>query len=137
MTHRDDSNTSGIGNDPAAVAKALGSAGAVDIGLQGFSIPLDALALVDRFNARLRSTGGRPTDPDWTLTRRIPFKSETWRALQQTADSLSLSTGHKVSASQIGAELIEQGLSQLSGLDKLEEVAHRAYGSRPTQKRDE
>ena len=43
--------------------------------------PLDLLALREEFNQRLRSSGGRPTDPAWTVTRLVPFKEDNWTRL--------------------------------------------------------
>jgi len=74
--------------------------------------PLDLIQLRDELGHRLRSSGGRPTDPEWTLRRVIPFKEKGWRDLEQLAARCS-DEGQTVSPSQLAALLIERGLRDL------------------------
>lgn len=107
-----------IAHDDDAISKALGSGGSVPLGSARFSPP-GLLALAHRFNERLKSRGGRPTDPDWTVTRRVPFAPETWDALHMLARKLSTAE-RKVAPARVAAALIEEGVA---GLD---EAAERA-----------
>lgn len=56
---------------------------------------------------RLKSSGGRPTDPDWTIYRPIPMKPETWETLRQIAVDASSEERH-MSPAQVGAFLLEK-----------------------------
>lgn len=91
----------------AAVGAALGAT-VVDIG----SATGSAQDLADRYSSRLVSTGGRPSNPDWTLTRRVPFSEYTWSKLQSLATELG-STGRSVAPAQLAASLVEEGLAEL------------------------
>jgi hypothetical protein len=62
--------------------------------------------------ARLRSSGGRPSDPDWDLRRVIPLKQECWDQLKELAADLS-GAGREISASQLAAVLLERALEGL------------------------
>jgi len=69
--------------------------------------------LAERVSGRLRSTGGRPTDPDWQLTRLVPFSEATWERLREISRDLS-DYGRRVAPSQIAAMLVEDALTELS-----------------------
>jgi DNA-binding transcriptional MerR regulator len=77
------------------------------------------LALREEFERRLRSTGGRPSDPSWTLTRQVPFKEESWRRLQELAEAVG-EGGRRVFPAQLAAVLIE---NELRGLEQAEWLA--------------
>lgn len=77
----------------------------------GFEAPIvDGLA--GEVAERLRSSGGRPTDPTWSLARQVPFSSETWASLQRLSEEVS-GRGRKVGPGQMAAILVEGGLSDL------------------------
>lgn len=61
---------------------------------------------------RLVSSGGRPTDPRWTVSRRVPFAAETWEALQRIADTLDAG-GRSVAPAQLAATLVEERIAQI------------------------
>lgn len=105
-----------IARDQEAISRALGSARPVPMETSGF-VPTTLLVLAHGFNERLRSTGGRPTDPSWTLTRRVPFSPATWEALNTIAMRLS-NAERKVAPAHVAAALIEQGIA---GLDEDDE----------------
>lgn len=64
--------------------------------------PLDLMALPDEVQGRLRSTGGRRSDPTWDFTRHVPFTAEGWNVLENVAAWIS--TDHRmVSAGQVAA----------------------------------
>jgi hypothetical protein len=120
-----------IAQDHDAIARALGSEVPQDAPLAE-SFGLDGLlVLAQRFNRRLRSTGGRRTDPDWTLSRRIPLKASTWESLQRIADALG-TQGASIAPGQVAAVLLEDQIAQLEELDKAA-IKARA-GSRATQR---
>lgn len=94
------------------VAKALGAERSIPLDGLPSQGPLDLLQLRAELERRLRSSGGRPTDPAWSVRRLIPFKEEGWRELEQLAARCRLG-GQSVSPSQLAALLIERGLRDL------------------------
>ena len=94
------------------VAQSLGASRA--IGLPGLPSggPLDLLRLRANMARRLRSTGGRPTDPDWKVQRLVPFGEARWRQLEKLAAQLS-SAERKISPGQLAAILIERALDTI------------------------
>jgi hypothetical protein len=94
------------------VAKALGAERVVALERLPSQGPLDLLELRAEVERRLRSTGGRPTDPDWDIRRLVPFRKEGWNELARLARSCERS-GQRVSPSQLAALLIERGLESL------------------------
>jgi hypothetical protein len=67
------------------------------------------LATRDWFNARRRalsSTGGRPTNPKWTIKRQVPFAPETWIVLKALAAEWS-DDGPTVAPGQVAGFLLE------------------------------
>jgi hypothetical protein len=59
---------------------------------------------------KLQSSGGRPTNPKWTMKRQIPFSSETWEGLEKRAEACN-SSGSKIGPGQIAAFLVEDAVS--------------------------
>ena len=114
-----------IADDPDAIAEALGSHDSRPVS-EDLASPISLLGLAHRFNERLRSTGGRPTDPRWTVSRRVPFAPETWDALNVIAERLS-SSERKVAPAQLAAALIEDGIAEL------DDAAERAFERRLRQ----
>ncbi len=102
------------------ITEALGAQRSIPLDGLPSQGPLDLLQLRTELGRRLRSSGGRPTDPEWTLRRIIPFKEKGWRDLEQLAARCS-HEGQTVSPSQLAALLIERGLQDL-----LREQARRA-----------
>jgi hypothetical protein len=70
-------------------------------------LPLGLLQLRAQVHDRLRSSGGRPTDPSWTVSRQVPFKPQTWEQLQRGAEELGTSE-RRVGAAQLAAMLLER-----------------------------
>lgn len=58
---------------------------------------------------RLVSRGGRPSDPAWTVVRKVPMRPETWAALDRCAQELQ-QQNVRVSAGQVAAIALERGL---------------------------
>lgn len=113
-----------IAHDDAAISEALGSRRPRPVGEFDLSPP-GLLALAHRLNERLVSTGGRPTDPSWTLSRRVPFSHETWEALNALAERLS-SASRAVAPAQVAAQFVEDSIV------RLDEAAERAFAERLT-----
>jgi hypothetical protein len=99
--------------DPARVSKALGSSRVVAVADTPSRGPLDLLQLRVEVERRLKSSGGRPTDPEWTMTRAVRFQPSRWQELEQLAATLS-QEGSTVSPSQLAAMLVERGLVELA-----------------------
>ena len=94
------------------VGQSLGASRVVALSKLPSGGPLDLLELRAEVMSRLRSTGGRPTDPEWDTQRLVPFRSERWKQLETLAGSLSTQE-RKVSPGQLAAILIERGLQEV------------------------
>ena len=99
---------------PSRLKKALGAQAVIPLPGLPSQGPLDLLQLREELANRLRSTGGRPSDPEWDLRRVIPLKKERWDQLKGLAAELS-GGGREVSASQLAAALLERALESLEG----------------------
>lgn len=99
-------------DDKARLAEALGASRVVEVGQKRIGGPLDVLALRKEFNERLQSTGGRPTDPSWKVSRQVPFKEESWSRLQDIANEVG-GSGRRVGPAQVAALLVESSLEEL------------------------
>jgi hypothetical protein len=97
---------------PDKIAKALAAQRVVALDRFPSQGPLDLLELRAEVTRRLRSSGGRPTDPDWDIRRLVPFRREGWKQLERLAKQCELE-GQRVSPSQLAALLIERGLESL------------------------
>ena len=97
----------------ARVGKSIGAARIVAIPGLPSSGPLDLLQLRAEVALRLKSTGGRPTDPDWNVQRLVSFRDERWRQLEELAKVVSTG-GRKVSPGQLVAILIERALENIN-----------------------
>lgn len=58
---------------------------------------------------RLVSRGGRPSDPAWTIVRKVPMRPDTWAQLDRCAKEFQIQNV-RVSAGQIAAIVLERGL---------------------------
>jgi len=81
----------------------------------------DVDALAERYSARLVSTGGRPSNPDWTLTRRVPFSEHTWGKLQYLATKLG-TPERSLAPAQLAASLVEERVAELDDAIKHHEL---------------
>lgn len=93
------------------VARALGATRSLRIGSATLGTPLDWLALRQEVGTRLQSTGGRPTDPAWEITRSIRFDREHWQMLESISGALSES-GSGASPGQVAAILLEKAIEE-------------------------
>ena len=94
------------------VGQALGATRVVSIPGLPSGGPIDLLHLRADVTRRLKSTGGRPTDPEWNVQRLVPFRDTRWSQLEELAKHLS--TGERrVSPGQLAAILIERALESM------------------------
>lgn len=98
--------------EKAKLAESLRASRVVEVGQKRIGSPLDMLALREEFNERLQSSGGRPTDPSWKVSRQVPFKEESWSRLQDIASEVGAS-GRRVGPAQVAALLVENSLEEL------------------------
>ena len=90
--------------------RLLGSEPPISVG----KLPIDPLGMSvigSIVRERLVSRGGRPSDPAWTIVRKVPMRPETWSALDHFAQQLQ-EKNIRVSAGQIAAIALERGLSK-------------------------
>ena len=71
--------------------------------------PVGMKAIARIVRERLVSHGGRPSDPEWTITRKVPMRPGTWKELERLADSLR-GQNVRVSPGQVAAMALERGL---------------------------
>ena len=98
--------------DVDRVATALGASRRAPLSGRSAQGPLGLLGLRAEVEQRIRSSGGRPTDPMWTVRRVVPFRRDGWTELESFAARLTAS-GRSVSPAQLAAILIERGLAAL------------------------
>ncbi len=67
----------------------------------------------DRRRHQLASSGGRPTNPSWTLKRQVPLAPATWSTLKSLAASWSDSE-RRLGPGQVAAFLLEEAVSVVS-----------------------
>ena len=59
---------------------------------------------------QLRSSGGRPTNPAWTVKRQIPFTPRTWDVLKDMAVACG-QAGQKLAPAQVAGFLLEDAIA--------------------------
>ncbi len=94
------------------IADILGASRAVLVEGLPSRGPLDLLSLRREVKERLQSSGGRPTDPSWSITRSIRFKPEHWRRLEELAEQVS-DASRRVGPGQLASILVEKALAGL------------------------
>jgi hypothetical protein len=80
--------------------------------------PLEMRMVPSIVRERLVSRGGRPSDPAWTVVRKVPMRPETWAELDRCARELQ-EQNVRVSAGQIAAIALERGLQLVSKRENL------------------
>ena len=98
-------------DEKAKLSEALGAARMVEVKQRKIAGPMDMLALRQEVGERLQSSGGRPTDPSWTVSRQVPFKEESWARLQDIASEVG-ALGRRVGPAQVAALLVENSLQE-------------------------
>jgi hypothetical protein len=109
----------------ARFGEALGAAQSIQVPEEAIGPSVALGPLVRAASERLRSTGGRPTDPDWTVTRQVPFSEQSWGTLGRLAFEIS-SHGRRVAPAQLAAMLVEEGLERLGDTDQGASSSHSA-----------
>lgn len=102
----------------ADTQRLLGSETPISVG----KLPIDPVgmkAIASIVRERLISRGGRPSDPAWTISRKVPMRSETWEELDRIAQKLQ-KQNIRVSAGQVAAIALERGLPK--GVDSGESI---------------
>lgn len=97
--------------EPNAIAEALGASRVIDLDAADHG-PIELLALRREVSERLQSSGGRPSDPSWTISRQVPFNELHWKRLQKLAGEVG-SERRRVGAAQLAAILVERGLDEI------------------------
>jgi len=85
--------------------------------------PLGFVALAEEVRHRLRSSGGRPTMPEWDIKRPIPLRHEDWENLIMQGEQLG------ISPAQCAALLIERGLAALGSAKRRKRGGNRLIGA--------
>ena len=80
--------------------------------------PLEMRMVPSIVRERLVSRGGRPSDPAWTVVRKVPMRPETWAELDRCARKLQ-EQRVRVSAGQVAAIALERGLQFVSERENL------------------
>ena len=102
------------------IAKALGAKigePVLDTGGGAFGMAWLAASLSSRLEPIQGKRPGRPSDPTWVYSRKVPMKEETLDRLEEIAASVS-TRDRKVSPMQVAAQLLEQSLDQVSAGEK-------------------
>lgn len=103
----------------AETRRLLGSDEPISIG----KLPIDPLGMrliASMVRERLVSRGGRPSDPAWTIVRKVPMRPETWKELDRCAQELQ-GQNVRVSAGQVAAIALEKGLQSTLKLENAEQ----------------
>lgn len=76
--------------------------------------PLGVSVMAAIVRERLVSRGGRPSDPAWVISKKVPMRVDTWDRLDRCARTLQ-QMNIRVSAGQIAAIALERGLPRVEG----------------------
>jgi hypothetical protein len=88
--------------------------------------PLELRMVPSIVRERLVSRGGRPSDPAWSLVRKVPMRPETWAALDRCAHDLK-AQNVRISAGQVAAIALERGLRFVSKGENLPQSARTSH----------
>jgi hypothetical protein len=108
-------------------AALLGAEQPEDIG-DIASDPVKMKIVFETIARRLMSKGGRPTDPSWNISRKVPMKNETWERLKHLSEALGKGKV-RVAPGQLAAIAIERGLPSL--IDSFQDQ----FELKPTEKK--
>jgi hypothetical protein len=97
------------GLSTAETQRFLGAERPIPVGKLSID-PISMKAIASIVQERLVSRGGRPSDPAWTIVRKVPMRAETWEKLARCARQLQ-DENVRVSAGQVAAIALEQGLT--------------------------
>lgn len=97
------------------IAKALGAKigdPVSDTGGGAFGMAWLTAELCSRLEPIQGKRPGRPSDPSWVYSRKVPMSEETLERLEEIASTVSTHE-RKVSPMQVAAQLLEKGLERL------------------------
>lgn len=97
------------------IAKALGARigkPVPDAGGGAFGMARLAAVLGARLEPIQGKRPGRPSDPSWVYSRKVPMSEATLDRLEQLAQSVS-TTERRVSPMQVAAQLLEQSIDRV------------------------
>jgi hypothetical protein len=97
------------------IAKALGARigpPVPDTGGGAFGMARLADVLSSRLEPIRGKRPGRPSDPTWVYSRKVPMSEATLERLEKLATSVS-SVHRKISPMQVAAQLLEQSLERM------------------------
>jgi hypothetical protein len=97
------------------IAKALGAKmgpAVPDTGGGTFGMARLAAVLAARLKPSQGKRPGRPSDPSWTHTAKVPMSDETIEQLDALAESVS-TPQRKISRMQVAAQLLEDSLNRV------------------------
>jgi hypothetical protein len=109
--------------------KLLGAEEPTSIGKLPAS-PLEMRMVPSIVRERLVSRGGRPSDPAWTVVRKVPMRPETWAELDRCAHELQ-EQNVRVSAGQVAAIALERGIQFISKREDLRQSGPNSNYSFP------
>lgn len=118
--------------DEEQTARALGAQSRQRLDGRPSLTVADLDTLSDSLADRLTSSGGRPTDPAWTLTRRVPFTPKTWETLQSIAHALG-TNGRSVAPAQLAASLVEERVAELDAVIRSRSTHLRSQDKPPNR----
>jgi hypothetical protein len=79
----------------------------------------------DRRRRQLTSSGGRPTNPSWTMKRQIPLASDTWKTLMVIAAQWS-EQGQRIGPGQVAGFLLEEAVTLAKDVSVTFALSHGA-----------
>jgi len=98
---------------PKQIKEITGAARHEDIKIPFYYVPPFLDILKDELLRKLRSSGGRPTIPEWDVVRKIRFSNKSWNQLEKVSNKWS-NTGHMVSPSQVASIIFQTCIPLLS-----------------------
>ncbi|HOO76716.1 MAG TPA: hypothetical protein PLZ86_03740 [bacterium] len=96
---------------PKQIKEITGASRHEDIKIPFYYAPPFLDMLKDELLHKLRSSGGRPTIPEWDVIRKIRFSEESWKKLEKVSDEWSKS-GQTVSPGQVASVFLQACLSR-------------------------
>jgi len=113
----------------AETQRLLGSERPISIG----KVPTDPIGMrtiASIVRERLVSRGGRPSDPTWTIVKKVPMRPETWKEFRRCAHELQRQK-IRVSAGQLAAISLERGLQIAMCHDEVEQPTRSEHTVSP------
>lgn len=72
--------------------------------------PISLQVLANQYASKIKNERGRPSNPDWDISRKIPISSDNWNRLGEISHVVS-DTYHKpIARGQVAAMLLEDSI---------------------------